>query len=127
MDLLLDTHTFLWALVDAGLSPLARASLLSPENVLYFSAVSYWEICIKLNIGKLVLASDWDKEFERFMLLNHIRWLPIEKEHMRAILALPMLHRDPFDRLLIAQAQYENMAIVTRDINIARYDVTTIW
>lgn len=127
MKLLLDTHAFLWAMAGAGLSERAASAFLDIENDLYFSAASYWEICIKISIGKLVLSDGWEERIERFIELNRIQWLPIERSHSQAIIRLPMIHRDPFDRLLIAQAQSEDMAILTRDEHIRQYNIPTIW
>lgn len=127
MKLLLDTHAFLWSISDQNLSRQARDAFLDAENQLYLSAASYWEICIKRSIGKLVLADGWQEALDREMLANDIRWLPIEKTHCLSVAELPWLHRDPFDRLLIAQAQHEGMAILTADANIQQYDVATLW
>lgn len=127
MKLLLDTQVFLWVINNQKLSQRARAAFLDTSNQLFLSAASYWEICIKQNIGKLVLAEDWQQSFEREMRANDIRWLPIEKSHCQAIIALPWLHCDPFDRLLIGQALQEGMTILTADEQIQQYDVATIW
>lgn len=127
MKLLLDTQAFLWVITNQKLSQRARDTFLEPSNQLFFSAASYWEICIKRSVGKLVLADDWEQIFEREMRVNDIRWLPIEKAHCRAIIELPWVHRDPFDRLLIAQALHEGMTILTADSNIQQYAVATIW
>lgn len=127
MKLLLDTQAFLWVINNHKLSQCARDAFLDPSNQLFLSAASYWEICIKRSIGKLVLADDWQQRFEQEMKANDIRWLPIERTHCQAIIALPWIHRDPFDRLLIAQASQEGMAIVTTDDQIPQYGITTIW
>lgn len=128
MKLLLDTHAFLWAVWGPErLSEVARVHFLDSANELLFSAASYWEICIKHTAGKLDLALGWEQLFEREMAANGIQWLNIEKEHCRAILALPHIHGDPFDRLLIAQARHEGLTILTKDENIAQYAVDTLW
>lgn len=127
MKLLLDTHAFLWLIGNQRLSQRAGAAFLDPSNQLFLSAASYWEICIKRSIGKLVLAEDWKQSVEREMQINDIRWLPIERSHCQAIIGLPWIHRDPFDRLLIAQAREEGMAILTADEYIPQYGVATIW
>ena len=127
MNLLLDTHIFLWAIWGSDrLSTTARQAFLDPENTLYFSMASYWEICIKLSLGKLELAPDWQKVFDREMAFNGIRWLAIEKEHCQGNVDLPFIHSDPFDRLLIAQAKQEDFTILTGDRNIPKYDVDTL-
>lgn len=125
--LLLDTHTFLWAVAGQGLSAAATTTFLEPANRLYFSAASYWEICIKLSLGKLVLAPDWRWQFEQEMTTNQIQWLPITPDHCWQLTQLPFLHRDPFDRLLIAQAQVEGMILLTGDGQIHQYAVATLW
>lgn len=127
MNLLLDTHAFLWIVNDGPLSQTARALFLDTENKLFFSAASYWEICIKLTVGKLSLADNWVEQFEAEMAANGIQWLPIEQNHCRKIIELPLIHQDPFDRLLIAQAICEEMTIVTADSNIPNYSVATVW
>lgn len=127
MKLLLDTQVFLWVINNQKLSQRARAAFLDTSNLLFLSAASYWEICIKQSVGKLGLAEDWQQSFEREMRANDIRWLSIEKAHCQAIGALPWIHRDPFDRLLIGQALHEGMTILTADEQIHQYDVATIW
>ncbi|MCP4427498.1 MAG: type II toxin-antitoxin system VapC family toxin [Chloroflexi bacterium] len=127
MRLLLDTHAFLWFMKGENLSQKAQDVFLDIGNDLFLSAASYWEICIKHNLGKLDLDENWNKIFDREMLLNGIKWLPIEKEHSQGIIELPMLHRDPFDRLLIAQARAESMTLLTADSKIQQYDIPTIW
>jgi PIN domain nuclease of toxin-antitoxin system len=91
------------------------------------SAASYWEISINVSIGRLALAANWIEVFDQEILINSIKWLPIEKEHCWAIMNLPMIHRDPFDRLLVAQARCEKMALLTADANMQGYDVPIIW
>ncbi len=127
MKLLLDTHTFLWSITGKQLSEPARAAFLNRENTLFLSAASYWEICIKIGIGKLAMATNWPQVFEEEIAVNGIQWLPVEKEHSRKIIELPFIHRDPFDRLLIAQAVCEEMTILTADDNIQAYTVATLW
>ena len=128
MKVLLDTHVFIWLLEDAPqLSQIARYSFTNPDNELFFSAASYWEICIKISIGKLELASGWEKIIHRELTQNNIGWLAIDPEHMQGILLLPMHHRDPFDRLLIAQAASESMSILTADQHFSSYDIPVIW
>lgn len=127
MKLLLDTHAFLWAVNHKGLSATATHAFLDPANELHFSAASYWEICIKLSLGKLALASAWRQQFDQEMTVNRIQWLPITKDHCWQVTQLPFLHGDPFDRLLIAQAQVEGMTILSADGQIRQYAVSTLW
>ena len=127
MKLLLDTHVFLWMMAGENLSATARQALLEPQNDLYLSAASYWEICIKLSLGKLQLSPQWAEVFDDEMKVNRILWLPVERLHCRRLLDLPHIHADPFDRLLIAQAQVENLTLMTADSSLRNYNVATIW
>jgi PIN domain nuclease of toxin-antitoxin system len=128
VKLLLDTHVFLWFVEGReGLSAAAVHAILDEANLLFLSPASYWEICIKLSIGKLALAEGWPRLFEREMRRNAIHWLDLKPEHFRRIIDLPFLHRDPFDRLLVAQGIQERCAVITGDPWIPRYNVKTIW
>lgn len=128
MKLLLDTHAFLWAIADdPRLSPRAREAFLDPDNLLFLSMASAWEIAIKISLGKLHIAGRWNDVVQREMSANGIAWLPIEYEHCVKVAALPFHHRDPFDRLIGAQAQSEHMAIVSRDLSFESYGVRRIW
>lgn len=127
MKILLDTHAFLWLIWGKNLSDLARTTFENPENDLYLSAASYWEMTIKISLGKLQVTHDWSARFDQEMQSNSIRWLPITKEHCQRLLTLPKIHNDPFDRLLVAQAQVEAMALLTADTNIQQYPISTIW
>lgn len=127
MKLLLDTHVFLQTAMDKGLTERARTAFRDLDNELFFSAASYWEMCIKLSIGKLALQPDWKERFERHMAANGIGWLAIKTNHSRRIIDLPWIHRDPFDRLLVAQALEEGMVLLTGDRHIRQYTVSTIW
>jgi len=127
MQLLLDIHAFLWIINGGPLSQRARRSFLDQENETHLSAASYWEISIKVSIGRLVLADDWIEVFDRELAVNRIKWLPIKKEHCAGVMNLPMIHRDPFDRLLIAQALFEQMTLLTHDEYIQQYDAPFLW
>jgi PIN domain nuclease of toxin-antitoxin system len=128
MKILLDTHALLWSLGDPeSLSPKAADTFLNPENNLFFSAASYWEICLKISIGKLSLDHHWEKTIDREMSRNGIQWLNLEKAHFIGMINLPWIHRDPFDRLLVAQAVCEHLTILTADENIRRYNIKTVW
>jgi PIN domain nuclease of toxin-antitoxin system len=124
MNLLLDTHVFLWAVDNnPNLSPVAREAIVDGHNIVYVSAATAWEISIKRAIGKLKIPeSDYLEELRlhRFMPLS------ITTEHALAVENLPSHHKDPFDRMLIAQAQEENLALVTRDPRLKAYDVRII-
>ncbi len=127
MKILLDTHAFLWGVAGLPLGREATQAFLDTRNELFFSAASYWEIGVKISIGKLVLREGWQDEFEAFIQINHIQWLPIEKQHIWRMIQLPFHHRDPFDRLLISQALAENMAIMSHDVHFSAYAAPIIW
>lgn len=128
MRLLLDTHALLWAFAGAArLSSAAAESIRDPRHELFFSVVRQWEICIKIGLGKLSLVSGWERALEREMARNRIQWLPLKPEHSLGVISLPSHHRDPFDRLYVAQARREGLAIVTADPDIGRYGVPVIW
>lgn len=121
--LLLDTHAFLWWLSDdPALSTAARDTICDGRNEIHVSAASVWEIVIKRAIGKLEAPGDLDKIVEEE---NFIR-LPVSLGHAEAVGELPPLHKDPFDRMLIAQALSEGLVILTADSNIPRYGVRTM-
>ena len=128
MNVLLDTHTFLWLITsDDRLSERARQTFLNLENRLFFSAASLWEICIKISLGKISLKSGWFQTIQDEMALNTIQWLPIEMPHCAEVAKLPFHHRDPFDRLLIAQATVEDMQLLSRDRQLSAYAIKRIW
>lgn len=128
MDILLDTQVLLWFLSgDNRLSSKGRKAWLDPGNALFFSMAGYWEIAIKVNIGKLELIPGWDRIINDEMLRNGIRFLPIRAEHCNRLATLPLHHRDPFDRIMIAQAQVESMAVLSADNQFQRYAIDIIW
>ena len=127
MKILLDTQIFLWLLSgDGRLSKKAGKIFLCKDNDLYFSVVSLWEISIKISLGKLKLADNWMAVIEDEMAINLIKLLQIRKWHCYKIVDLPLHHRDPFDRMLIAQAMIENMSILTCDDQFYDYDIKSI-
>lgn len=128
MKALLDTHTFLWwNLSDPQLSPTAREFISDGRNQIYLSAVTAWEIAIKYAKGRLELPEPPDSYVISRLKLHNFWPLPIEITHTLHIYQLPAIHQDPFDRLLIAQAQLENCPLITADTQITRYDVTVLW
>jgi PIN domain nuclease of toxin-antitoxin system len=127
MKALLDTHAFLCALAgDERMSRLARDTFAGPTG-LSLSIASVWEILIKVQSGKLNLPRPAGPYVLRKLAENGIEMLPISIDHLLALERLPMHHRDPFDRMLIAQSLEENLPIVTSDPLFARYDVRLIW
>jgi len=128
MNLLLDTHTFLWWLTDSDqLSANARAAITAAGNDANLSAASMWEIGIKYSLGRLPLPDLPRRYIPRQLHRNNIASLPITDAHALAVADLPSHHKDPFDRLLIAQAQHESLVLVTRDTVVAQYDVNILW
>jgi PIN domain nuclease of toxin-antitoxin system len=128
MKLLLDTHTFLWFIMGSlNLSANARALIEDVANEKFFSVASLWEMAIKLSTGKLTLSASLDVLIPQQLSLNGIELLNIKIDHAAAMAALPFHHRDPFDRLLIAQAMVEKMAVVGIDTAFDAYPVTRLW
>ena len=128
MKVLLDTHTFLWWIADSPrLSARAREVIRDSNNELVFSAASGWEIAIKAQLGRLQLPDDLEQFIVDQLSLNTILILPIQLRHALHVYTLPQHHRDPFDRMLVAQSQVENLPISTTDPQIAQYEVKTIW
>jgi len=128
MRILLDTHAFLWWVNnDAQLSPKARSLIEDVSNEIMVSTVSGWEIAIKSQIGKLTIASNFEQFISNQIKQNYFAILPINLSHALHIHSLPMHHRDPFDRMLVAQSQFEDLSILTIDPLIMQYDVATIW
>jgi PIN domain nuclease of toxin-antitoxin system len=118
--LLLDTHALLWALIDPEqLRTDAREKIEDGSNDVYVSAATAWEIEIKRVLGKLEAPDDLEEQLRAARMVE----LPVRIIHAAALRRLPALHRDPFDRLLIAQAQVEQLTIVTRDGNFSGYGV----
>lgn len=123
MDLLLDTHVFLWWIGDdKKLGPKARAAIASPQNAVLVSAATAWEIAVKRATGKLELRGDIAQSISDSQFAE----LPITVEHAVAAGELPNLHRDPFDRALIAQARIEDLTLLTQDDQITQYDVAVL-
>jgi PIN domain nuclease of toxin-antitoxin system len=125
--LLLDTHALLWFVAnDAALSVSARSLIESADEV-FVSVASAWELAIKVSLGKLSLdAPSAETFFEDQMRANGFTYLPIAPAHVFRAAALPVHHRDPFDRLLIAQALIEGLSFVTRE-NFVAYGIATSW
>lgn len=128
MKLLLDTHAFVWwATEDDRLSDRARELISSDDNEIFLSAVSAWELAIKAELGRIALRTDPVSLIPELMELNAFQGLPVFVSHALAVRWLPAHHRDPFDRLLVAQAVVEGLTLVTRDPQIARYDTPVVW
>ncbi len=129
MRILLDTHAFLWWVSARGarLSDPARELLIDGATDAAFSIASVWEIAIKVGQGRMVLPDPVERYLPERIRQHGFELMAIEPSHAFRAGALPPIHRDPFDRMLIAQAQIEGLPILTADPAISRYDVETIW
>jgi PIN domain nuclease of toxin-antitoxin system len=128
MNVLLDTHAFLWWITDSSrLSQVARRTLAAGSNQLFWSAASAWEVGIKFALGRLPLPGPPEGYLERHLDLNGVSRLPIVEVHGYRAAALPPHHADPFDRMLVAQAQVEDLSILSADRAIRPYDVEVVW
>jgi PIN domain nuclease of toxin-antitoxin system len=128
MKLLLDTHSFLWMITDdPALSAAARDAITTTENEVWLSAASAWEIAIKYGLGKLPLPEEPDRYVPRMRERSGVDLLPIGEPEVCQLHRLPLIHRDPFDRVLVAQANCHGMVIVTDDPVVCRYPVQTLW
>ncbi|HCQ20766.1 MAG: twitching motility protein PilT [Aphanizomenon flos-aquae LD13] len=128
MRVLLDTHVFIWWVTDdSQLSSIADKIITDPSNELFLSSASAWEIVIKVRLGKLSLPETPETYIPSRLKINRFQSLPIQMVHALQVANLPDLHRDPFDRIIIAQSQVENMAILTVDSQIIQYPVDVIW
>lgn len=123
MNYLLDTHILLKALYDdEALSPTIRMILADPEHQFFVSHASLWEISLQQQQGKL----DTDPDFYNTLQATNLNQLPIDLKHITGLDTLPPMHKDPFDRMLIAQAACEGMVLVTNDVRMSLYDVPTL-
>lgn len=121
MNLLLDTHVALWAITDSPrLSAKAREMILSPKTVVWISSASVWEIAIKYGLGRGDMPVS-SQDAVGYFRESGYRFLPVLVEHAVAVQTLPLHHHDPFDRILVAQAQVEPMHLMTHDAQVARY------
>lgn len=128
MNALLDTHAFLWWVIDYfQLSKTAKSIIADPTNTIYLSVVSAWEIIIKERTGKLTLPEPPEIYIPSRLISNQLIGLDVQMQHVLQIASLPDHHRDPFDRLLIAQSQIESIPLITADHLISQYEVNVIW
>jgi len=124
MKLLLDTHILLWWLAnDPALPPLGRQLIADPNHAVFLSAVTLWEIWLKHSIGKLTLPVD----FEERLAKEQFESLPLAAAHTKAVASLPWIHRDPFDRMLVAQAMTANLKLLTVNDTLASYGSMTLF
>ncbi len=127
MKYLLDTHIFIWWTINnPRLSDSAAEIISDSDNLIYVSSASTWEIVIKSSVGKIALPGSPENFIREQLGINDFNILNIKVDHTLGILALPMLHKDPFDRVLIAQAKFEDLIIITDDSLIKQYDVNVL-
>lgn len=128
MRILLDTCTFLWLITDdTALSASARNAFVDPDNEVYLSAVSVWEIAVKHRLGKLPLPTSPERFIPNQRERHGIAPLPLEERAILYVSKLPLLHRDPFDRALVCQAIHHELTLLTPDPLITQYAVRTAW
>ena len=127
MDILLDTHALIWFINGDSRLPDKSVEIIKNIEVKCFvSIASIWEIAIKISLGKLDLNGGFD-EISKIMSHYDIEILPLSFEHIHKLLSLEFYHRDPFDRIIIAQSLVENITIVSKDENFPKYEVQLIW
>jgi PIN domain nuclease of toxin-antitoxin system len=127
VDLLLDTHAFIWFLNgDTRLPAFTKNLIEDTSNKCFLSVASVWEIAIKVSLNKLELRGDFS-QITNFLAENDIEVLPITFEHTQRLLHIQFHHRDPFDRIIIAQAHSEKLTIATKDEVFHKYEVNIIW
>jgi PIN domain nuclease of toxin-antitoxin system len=128
MEYLLDTHSFLWFINgDGQLSLKAKDSIADPNSIKYISIASLWEIAIKVNLGKLSLDMAY-QDLRHHIIVNGFEILPITFEHTIELSSLELLHRDPFDRIIIAQALREKLTVISKDGNFIKYsELKLLW
>ena len=128
MRLLLDTHTFLWFIEGSRLlSRTGRRLIEDPTNSPFLSIASLWEMAIKLSLGKLIIQQPFETLIPSQLHAAGVSVLPITFDHLVTLIALPFHHRDPFDRVLAAQATVEGVTIVSRDASFDAYPITRLW
>lgn len=128
MNLLLDTHTFIWLVGEKHLlSSNATAAILDTSNTLYLSIASVWEMQIKLQTGKLTLPANLDQIVQEQQSINSVSILRIQLDHIYGLAALPPHHKDPFDRLIIAQSIVESLIVVGNDSKFSAYPLNILW
>lgn len=128
MKALLDTHALLWLVDNPARLPATVVSLCEEEsNALFVSIASYWELAIKMALGKISLADDGLAQLKNWCDENAVQLLNIDVRHCEQVKILPFHHRDPFDRLLIAQAMTEKLALISGDTHFPNYQVEVVW
>ena len=126
MEVLIDTQSFIWFFENNPRLPVSVRLFMERSDSLVVSIASFWEITIKASLGKLVIPENIAGMIDK-ALVNGFKILPIEREHLIALSTLDLIHRDPFDRIIIAQAIAENMPIVSSDDVFQQYPVNCVW
>jgi PIN domain nuclease of toxin-antitoxin system len=128
MNYLLDTHVFIWMNEDLSkLSTTVQNIVADEANTLFFSVASIWEIQIKLQIGKLTFKRTLSEMIQLVRDEKQVEVLPVQQAHALKVGELPLLHKDPFDRLLVAQAIVEDFTLITKEPILSRYEANVIW
>lgn len=128
MKALLDTHTLLWLVGEPEKLPVRVTDICEDgQNALYISIASFWELAIKMSLGKIELDDNALARLKTWCDENAVQLLPISLKHCQQVQTLPFHHRDPFDRLLIAQALCEQLVLLSADEHFADYDVAVVW
>jgi PIN domain nuclease of toxin-antitoxin system len=128
VKLLLDTHAFLWWIEGTpAVGRRARVAVSNPDNEVLFSLASCWELAIKLSLGKLRLAESLDRFIPEQLRVNGFSLLEVQLRHVVRVADLPFRHRDPFDRLLVAQALEDDLTVVSADRVFRKYGVAVLW
>jgi len=128
LKVLLDTNVFLWWITkDPRIPDTASKIIANENNELYLSVASCWEMIIKIQLGKLKIIDRPELFFPEHMSINNIKGLPIQISHALHLYKLPMHHRDPFDRIIIAQSQVEKLPLIANDAMFKKYNVKTVW
>jgi PIN domain nuclease of toxin-antitoxin system len=128
VKVLIDTHALIWLAEDSpDLSAVARQVAIENDHSLFCSVASVWEIAIKLSLGKLRMSIPLDGSFERLLEKSGFRIISVEYSHAARVGMLPWHHRDPFDRLLVAQAMVEGMSLLSHDDQLDAYGIHRIW
>jgi PIN domain nuclease of toxin-antitoxin system len=128
MKVLVDTHAWIWfAIGDSNLSAAARSIIEDPNNEKLISPASYWEIAIKISIGKFATSKPYDQFVQHAITGQGFSILPILPSHTLALISLPFHHRDPFDRLLVAQSLVEQIPLVSIDAKLDAYSIQRLW
>jgi PIN domain nuclease of toxin-antitoxin system len=124
----LDTHTFLWFIMgNEQLPQPTRAVIANMDHEIYLSIASLWEIAIKVSLGKLTLHKPFAELIPEQLRINELQILPINLNDLISVTQLPFIHRDPFDRLLIAQTIVNDLVLITKDETLSQYAVRAVW